>query len=180
MLRSELLRLRPVQEGDLDALYLSFNNHEYRGAYFPIDVMSEVKLRQDFEKNGFWDREEGMLLMVTPDDHIVGEIEFFPITHYLVGYELSYLIFGREHSGKGYATEAVRLLGEFLFGRRRINRLQLNIHPDNEASRRVAMKAGYTFEGLMRGCWWHRGRYHDLEIWSLLRDELKPRDIDQL
>jgi RimJ/RimL family protein N-acetyltransferase len=61
---------------------------------------------------------------------------------------------------------------EFLFAGRRINRLQLNIHPDNEASRRIATKAGYTFEGLMRGCWFHRGTFHDLEIWSILRAEL--------
>ena len=25
----------------------------------------------------------------------------------------------------------------------------------------------------MRGCWFHLGRYHDLEIWSILRDELE-------
>jgi RimJ/RimL family protein N-acetyltransferase len=161
-----------VQERDLEALYARLNNLEYRGAYFPIDVQSEVKFHRDFRENGFWSRDEGMLLIVTSDDEMVGEIEFFPITHYLVGYELSYLIFGREHAGKGYATEAVRLLTEYLFARHRINRLQLNIHPDNEASRRVATKAAYTFEGLMRGCWFHQGRYHDLEIWSLLREEL--------
>lgn len=30
---------------------------------------------------------------------------------------------------------------------------------------------GFSFEGLMRGCWFHQGEFHDLEIWSLLRDE---------
>lgn len=49
--------------------------------------------------------------------------------------------------------------------------MQLNIHPANAASKKVAEKAGFAFEGLMRGCWFHRGEYHDLEIWSLLRDE---------
>ena len=175
MLRSDSIRLRPVQERDLEALYDKMNDLDYRGAFFPLGLQSEAKFRRDFNEHGYWEKDEGMLLLVTPDDEIVGEIEFFPITHYLVGYELSYLIFGREHAGKGYATDAVRLLTEYLFARLRTNRLQLNIHPDNEASRRVATKAGYTFEGLMRGCWFHRGRYHDLEIWSILRDEL-PTD----
>jgi RimJ/RimL family protein N-acetyltransferase len=173
MLRSDLIGLRTVREEDLEDLLASLNNLDYRGAYFPLGLQSQVKLRKEFQEDGFWEPDEGMLLIVTPDDDIVGEIEFFPITDYLVGYELSYLIFGREASGKGYATEAVRLLTAYLFGRRRINRVQLNIHPDNEASRRVATKAGYTFEGLMRGAWFHRGRYHDLEIWSILRDELR-------
>ncbi len=45
-------------------------------------------------------------------------------------------------------------------------------HPDNEASRRVAEKAGYTREGPMRRCWFHHGEFHDLEIWSMMRSEL--------
>ena len=55
---------------------------------------------------------------------------------------------------------------------RPINRIQLAIHPEKEASKRVAKKTGYTLEGLMRGCWFHQGRFQDLEIWSILRDEL--------
>ena len=172
MLRGDHIRLRPVQERDLEDLYSMMNNLEYRGAFFPLGLHSEPKFRREFDEHGYWGKDEGMLLVVDPDDEIVGEIEFFPITHYLVGFELSYLIFGEEHAGKGYATEAVQLLTEYLFARLRTNRLQLNIHPDNEPSRRVATKAGYTLEGVMRGCWFHGGTYHDLEIWSILRDEL--------
>ena len=178
MLRSESIRLRPVEEEDLGVLYSSLNNLEHRGAFFPLGLQSQTKFHRDFAENGFWGTDEGMLVIVTPGDEIVGEIEFFPISHYLVGYELSYLIFGREHGGKGYATEALRLLTEYLFARLRINRLQLNIHPDNEASRRVATKVGYALEGRMRGCWFHGGRYHDLEVWSMLRDEFHPNGRD--
>jgi [ribosomal protein S5]-alanine N-acetyltransferase len=171
VLRGESIRLRPVEEKDLDGLFTSLNNLDHRGAFFPLGVQSQAKFQKEFREGGFWEKDEGMLVIVTPDDEIVGEIEFFPITHYLVGFELSYLIFGQEHAGKGYATEAVRLLTEYLFARLRINRLQLNIHPANEASRKVATKTGYTLEGVMRGAWFHRGTYHDLEIWSILRDE---------
>lgn len=175
MLRSDAIRLRPVQERDLETLYGKLNTLEYRGSFFPMGLHSEAKFHQEFGEHGFWSKDEGMLLIITPDDEMVGEIEFFPISHYLVGYELSYLLFGQEHAGKGHTTDAVRLLTDYLFARLRINRLQLNIHPDNGASRRVATKAGYTLEGRMRGCWFHEGRYHDLEIWSILRDELRPR-----
>lgn len=164
-----------MQAGDLDTLYSRLNDLEHRGSFFPLGLHSEPKFRRDFEKDGFWSTDEGMLLMIDANDEIAGEIEFFRIAHYLVGYELSYLIFGEEHSGKGYATEAVELLTEYLFARLRINRLQLNIHPNNEPSRRVAAKAGYVLEGIMRGCWFHVGRYQDLEIWSILRDEFDLR-----
>jgi ribosomal-protein-alanine N-acetyltransferase len=175
MLQNDLIRLRPVQQRDLDDLYSKMNDLEYRGNYFPLGLHSEAKFLRDFNESGFWDKDEGMLLITTPEDEIAGEIEFFPITNYLVGFELSYLIFGKQHTGKGYASSAVGLLTNYLFARLRTNRVQLNIHPENEASRRVAAKTGFTFEGLMRGCWFHQGRYHDLEIWSMLRDELPAR-----
>lgn len=114
MLSSELLRLRPVQQHDLDDLYTNLNSLAHRGSYFPLGLHAEPVFRRRFETDGFWTDDEGMLVMVDADDDIVGEIEFFPITSYLTGFELSYLVFGLEQTGKGYATEAVRLLSAYL------------------------------------------------------------------
>jgi ribosomal-protein-alanine N-acetyltransferase len=172
MLHGDVVSLRLAREGDLSAVYELLTDLDARGSYFPLGVKSEPALRAAFDKNGFWDDDEGMLLMTAADDEIVGEIEFFPITHYLQGYEISYQLFKDRHAGRGYTSEAVMLLVCYLFGRKRVNRMQLNIHPDNAASRRVAEKCGFTFEGLMRGCWFHHGVFHDLEIWSVLRDEV--------
>ena len=171
MLRGDAIALRLVRESDLGTLYELMSNLETRGAYFPLGLTSEPTLQAEFAKNGFWSEDEGMLLMVDHDDQIVGEIEYFPVTHYLQGYEISYQLFATEQAGRGYTTEAVTLLVRYLFGRKRVNRMQLNIHPGNIASKRVAEKCGFTFESLMRGCWFHQGAYHDLEIWSLLRAE---------
>jgi RimJ/RimL family protein N-acetyltransferase len=46
------------------------------------------------------------------------------------------------------------------------------IHPDNDASQRVAEKCGFTLEGTMRKAWFHRGRHQDVQVWSILRDEV--------
>jgi ribosomal-protein-alanine N-acetyltransferase len=172
VLKGETIELRLVRESDLDRLFDLLTDLDLRGDYFPLGVMSQSALRAQFQENGFWDKEEGMLLIIDAAGEIVGEIEYFPITHYLQGYEISYQLFGSGHAGKGYTTEAVGLLVDYLFGRKRVNRMQLNIHPDNEPSRRVAQKAGFTLEGVMRGCWFHQGEYQDLEVWSLLRKEV--------
>jgi RimJ/RimL family protein N-acetyltransferase len=171
MLHGDTLELRLVREVDLPRLFELASDLEARGPYFPLGVMSETAIRAEFAKNGFWDTDQGTLVM-TADDEIIGEIEFFPITHYLQGYEISYQLYDQQRSGRGYTTEAVGLLVRYLFARKRVNRMQLNIHPDNAASRRVAEKSGFSFEGLMRGCWFHHGVYHDLAIYSLLRDEV--------
>jgi ribosomal-protein-alanine N-acetyltransferase len=172
MLQGNVVRLRTIRERDLEELYSKMNDLDYRGSFFPLGLQAEPVFRRRFEESGFWGRDEGMLLMTDPNDEVVGEIEFYPLVDYLTGCELSYLVFGPDHWGKGYATEAVSLMTAYLFARLRIDRVQLAIHPENEASRRVATKAGYTLEGVMRRCWFHRGRFQDLELWSVLRDEL--------
>jgi RimJ/RimL family protein N-acetyltransferase len=47
----------------------------------------------------------------------------------------------------------------------------LIIHPDNAASRRVAEKAGYQFEGIARGAWYNRGKHHDVAVYAVLQKE---------
>jgi hypothetical protein len=100
LLVGDLIQLRLIREQDLGALFELTTDLGSRGAHFPLLVASEPTLRARFAKNGFWDKDEGMLLMVAGDD-IVGEIEHYPITHYLQGYEISYQLFGSRHAGRG-------------------------------------------------------------------------------
>jgi RimJ/RimL family protein N-acetyltransferase len=56
----------------------------------------------------------------------------------------------REAWGHGAATTAVRLVAGWAFGELRIGRLNLQTAPENLASQRVAERAGFTREGLLR------------------------------
>jgi RimJ/RimL family protein N-acetyltransferase len=49
--------------------------------------------------------------------------------------------------GRGYATEAVGLICEWMFARHRLPRLLSHIAPENAASARVAFKLGATRQG---------------------------------
>lgn len=173
MLRGESVVLRPVRQRDLDELYARHADVANRGLYFPTGVLSESQFRRQFEENGFWSKDDGMLLIVDALDCNVGHIEFFKTVGYLDELELSYQIYEPEARGKGFATEAVGLLCGYLFGRLKTNRLRLVIHPENHASRRVAEKCGFRREGAARGAWYHQGQNHDVEIYALLRHEFE-------
>ncbi len=62
-----------------------------------------------------------------------------------VGYWL-----GPPARGRGAATTAVRLVAGWAFGELGIGRLNLQTAPENRASQRVAERAGFTREGLLR------------------------------
>jgi RimJ/RimL family protein N-acetyltransferase len=71
--------------------------------------------------------------------------------------------------GRGLATRAVRLVSRWAFDELGIERIELRAHPENEASRRVAERAGFTREGIERASRaWPDGTRFDSILFSLL------------
>lgn len=101
----------------------------------------------------------GCVLEIRPDD---GEIA-----------ELSYWVFP-PYRRRGYATRSVELVCRYAFDRLGTVRVELYIEPTNDASLRVATKAGFLQEGLLRQhgrC--HGGRW-DMVLLSRLRTDGLP------
>lgn len=69
--------------------------------------------------------------------------------------------------GRGVATEALRQLSEWAFAEGML-RLELLISVENAASQKVAERAGYVREGVLRNTYVKPGRREDTEIWSRL------------
>jgi RimJ/RimL family protein N-acetyltransferase len=172
LLKGERVTLRPVREADLEPFWLLHTDIANRGPYYPHNVLSEPTFRKQFAETGFWTREEGTLLITTADGRMVGSIEWFPTVRYLSELELSYQLFDRADDGHGYVSEAVGLLVSYLFANKTFNRIRLIIHTDNAGSQRVAQKNGFKLEGTMRGAWLSRGRYQDVQLWSIVHDDV--------
>jgi RimJ/RimL family protein N-acetyltransferase len=173
VLIGERVQLRPIREADLAAFTTAHLNIGNRGAYFPLGVLSESVLRRRFAETGFWDRNEGTLL-IWREDEIVGHIEFFTPVSYWDAFELSYQLYDARHAGHGYTTEAVQLLVDYLTAAKKQHRIHLVIVPGNGASRRVAEKCGFVLEGTVRGAFFNGGRNHDVLLYSLLRTDPRP------
>jgi RimJ/RimL family protein N-acetyltransferase len=115
------------------------------------------------------EREKGVMLDLViasdTDDGYLGEVLLF-VREADAG-ELAYAI-APSACGRGLATGAVTALTEWAFDRLGIQRLYLRIHPDNAASIRVAEKAGYRREGLLRSAGVVRGERVDLLVYGRL------------
>jgi RimJ/RimL family protein N-acetyltransferase len=174
MLEAADIRLRPVREADLEALYEAHTQIANRGRFFPLGVLSESAFRRDFAESGFWKPDEGTLLICTREGEMAGHIEFFTPVSYWDAFELSYQLYDERFTGRGYTTSAVQLLVDYLFGAKKKHRIHLVIVPENAASRRIAEKCGFTDEGTIRGAFFNDGRNHDVQMYSLLRTDPRP------
>ncbi|MGO8885842.1 MAG: GNAT family N-acetyltransferase, partial [Streptosporangiaceae bacterium] len=68
---------------------------------------------------------------------------------------------GREHTGRGYGTDAVRVIVGCGFREMGLHRIQLGVAPFNPAGIRAYQKAGFTEEGRHRESVLHDGRWYD-------------------
>jgi RimJ/RimL family protein N-acetyltransferase len=130
--------------------------------------------RKDAEEFAFriapvsWARGAGAVFAITdPSDAWVGNIDLrISADDPLVG-EVGFLV-APEARGQGYATAALRAVCGWAFADVGLARVKWRAQVGNVASRRVAEKAGFTMEGLLRGDIAHRGERRDAWIASLL------------
>ena len=174
MLRGKKVVLRLFTEEDLEELFALDSDIAARGEYFPIALHTLSDMQKQFRETGWWQEDQGRMVIATADGGMVGAIVFFRPSPMLAGYELGYAIFRPEDRGKGYMTEALRIFSAYLFELKPTPRLQLGMFKGNAASRTVAEKCGYQYEGTQRQGNFLRGEYRDRETFSLLQGECPP------
>ncbi|MEV7813901.1 GNAT family protein [Streptomyces flaveolus] len=81
------------------------------------------------------------------------------------------LMLAAQHRGHGHGTAALDAVVDLAFGELPMYRLTARTHTDNAPARGVLAKSGFTQEGISRAACLHRGRRHDLAVFSLLRPE---------
>jgi RimJ/RimL family protein N-acetyltransferase len=100
------------------------------------------------------------------------------IGHFLNGrlLEIYYYLLPRERK-KGFGTEAIVIMVDYLFLSRDLTRVQATCDPHNIASQRVLEKTGFKKEGIVRKVGYNVGRIVDDCLYSILREEWKEPKI---
>jgi ribosomal-protein-alanine N-acetyltransferase len=174
MIRGERVTLRTVRAADLPALYLLMSDISLQGESLALPLRSEASFRKEFDETGFLDRRYGRFLVTDLEDRMLGMIVYFG-ANTPKGFEIGYHLFDPSSRGKGVMSEALRLAVRYLFSSHEINRLQIATAVDNEASKRLALKCGFRFEGTLRRSVFPHGDDHDALLYTLLHGEATPQ-----
>jgi RimJ/RimL family protein N-acetyltransferase len=78
----------------------------------------------------------------------------------------------RAHRGRGYTSEAVGAVTRWAFGELSLDRIEWRAEVGNQPSRKVAERAGFTFEGTLRSAITNAGTRRDCWLASLLPSDL--------
>ena len=119
------------------------------------------------------DENETFAFAIMVDDKVVGSIGIFRQGNiHSQTAELGYYI-AEEYWGKGIMTEAVKQICAYVFAKSDIIRIYAEPFAYNIASCRVLEKVGFQYEGTLRSNAVKNGRVIDMEMYSLLKAEIK-------
>ncbi|PZD95829.1 N-acetyltransferase [Paenibacillus sambharensis] len=118
---------------------------------------------------------KGFVIADISTEAYIGQIDLFRIDWKNRKAELGIVIGAKELQGKGYGSEALQLLQDFVFNRLNLNRLQLEVYDYNEQAYACYRKVGFKEDGRLRQAYFTEGRYCDIIVMSLLREEYTDR-----
>ena len=171
MLEGKNVNLRVVEKEDLPLLLEWRNSLEFEGRYNPVAIQqSTTEFEKKYDSLG---PDETRFLIEKKDRSKIGYIR----THLFGGMlEIGYALAPAER-GHGYSTEAVKIMVDYLFMSRNIVRIGSATRIENRASQKVLENAGFTREGTERKGIFVWGKWADLYVYSILREEWKEPKI---
>jgi ribosomal-protein-alanine N-acetyltransferase len=162
--------LRELRDSDFDELsdlFAASRNHLRGFAATSFDR----KRFQEMLNAAAHDSTEARLVCIKDSDQIAGQITLSQIFRksFQSAY-LGYQLFGG-FTGRGYMTEAVRLMLKSAFTELDLHRIEANVQPENKPSIRVLKRNGFTKEGFSRRYLKIGGRWRDHERWAIIKED---------
>jgi RimJ/RimL family protein N-acetyltransferase len=170
-LRDDAIRLQPLARALASELQWLLDPDSDTAAftYIPSDP-DEVFLGRWLARyeEGWRTGERAGFAIRTHEQEAVGFAAFVRLSLEDQQGELGYVI-APDARGQGIAGRAVALLTGWGFGELGLERIELRIDPRNTGSERVAERAGYAKEGVLRSVAFKEGLRTDVGVWSRLR-----------
>lgn len=177
LLSSQNIVLKKIEDAHLPEVFAIYDNEkvfEYCGIIPKHNIQTVGKMIDHFDRDyQKKNRVKWGIFQKSHSDKLVGIIEAMDFNQKVNMVTIGYF-FAEHYWGKGLATEAVKILVKFLIEEVNINRIQAEVMPLNEASKKVLLKNGFLKEGLLRqATLWSGKGVIDLEIYGLLKEEYK-------
>jgi RimJ/RimL family protein N-acetyltransferase len=170
MLASDKLIIRPIEEADLKKIKLWKNDPEIKeslgGFSFGFSDKDILKWYKNAKKEGYrW------ALVVKSNNKLIGFVGIYNVNYVNRNAEFGILIGDKTAHGKGYATEAMRIIVDYCFNELNLNRIYLYVLANNVPAIKAYEKNGFCLEGKLRQHIYRAGKYIDNYVMGIIKDE---------
>ena len=175
MLKGKKVLLRPVKRSDISYFLTWFNDAEviqYLTMFLPLTEMAEEKFIEELGTTQAKSTAFFVIEAIEGDStKPIGTCSLNGINSkdHAAGFGIA--IGEKEYWGRGYGTEATRLLIDYGFNQLNLHRISSSAISYNERSIRLHKKVGFQEEGRRRQAIFKNGVYHDWVLYGLLKEE---------
>lgn len=172
--------MRPLEREDLGAVAAWFHDPDDvalfdRSARMPLNRWShdrgwEVLLDQNGARPAYW------YMIEAPDGTPTGIVGLEGVS-FVNGDAVIALYVEAGSRGAGVGIRAASLMLDLAFAQLGLGRVTSYYRSDNEPSRRLIARAGFTLEGRMRRAWFAGGAHADTVVVGLLAEEWAERRV---
>ena len=163
--------LRPLEEADLPHLVRWSEDPDLRKLIGETAPMTQEEAEAFLEK--VRTDESRRWFAITVDDRVIGETGLLRIFPEWRTTDMS-VILGEER-GKGYGTQAARLMLDLAFRELGMHRVAVGVVGFNDVALRFWESLGFRKEGVQRDGYLVEDGYHDFVMMCLLEDEWRER-----
>jgi [ribosomal protein S5]-alanine N-acetyltransferase len=167
-------KIREYVPGDAAAIAQQCNNHNisqwmtngFPHPYTLQDAHDWIKHNMSIAEKG---PAQNFVLVDPKTDSAIGGIGIKPGTDVSTHTaEIGYWL-GEEYWGRGIVSEALPAFTQWVWDNRDVDRLWAGVFDGNAPSRRLLEKAGYRYEGRMRGHVRKEGVVRDLHVYGMTK-----------
>lgn len=172
MIVGSRIRLRAIEAEDLPLLAKWRNDPAVYDCFFEHEPLSLAMQRRWFEDFLRRDGERFWIAETMTESRPLGTVALLNINWRNRRVELGrVVVFPGPDRGQGYGREMCELAIAHAFDHLNVNRVYLEVFADNERATRLYRALGFVEEGRLRQHVFSGGRYRDVLLLSLLRDD---------
>jgi [ribosomal protein S5]-alanine N-acetyltransferase len=173
-MEGERIFLRPLRLEDAEQIFENVKKKEDRPlAYvipYPYEKKDAIEFIEKSLKQGEAHEAYQLAIISKETGEVIGSCGLHNVNRDHRNTEIGYLIRAQDR-GKGYATEAAKLLLKLAFDKSEFYKVQAKAFDINEPSKRVLEKNGFEKEGFFKSQVYKDGKYYDEVRYGLLREE---------
>jgi diamine N-acetyltransferase len=170
-LSGEKIYLRPIEPDDLPWFYMWANDPETRGLTGEIRPSDYTATQANYEKIQKETDRVWLAVVVRETDQVIGETGLLRMYPAWRTTDWSLIIGEKTARGKGYGTEAARLMLDYAFGYQNFHRVAIGVVGFNIEALRFYERLGFQREGIQQDGYYYNHRYHDFVMLRMLEDE---------
>lgn len=175
MYTGRLVHLRAIEPEDLDNIMENWNNLEMRhwlGGALPASRAKEREFLDGVSKADPW--KDGTMVLVIEDKkskEYIGQVSLDKISKQNRNAELGIAIIDPKNFGKGYGTDATRVMLWVGFNVLGLESVCLYTFPQNARGQRAFKSAGFKEAGIRRRGVFIMGEFRDIILMDILKEE---------